>query len=278
MIDSNLISILLFILGSAFGSFLSVLVYRLLHNQKGILWGHSRCPQCKHRLKPWDLIPIISWLIKGGRCSYCKKNISAIYPSLELVTGLLFVTNYNLIISGENFQFFNNYQTDWLLIVKMVFLCLISLNLVAIFFSDLQKKTIPNLLLYTWIGLTAFAFLLTGNNFIDELINRAIALGIGLVFFGGQYLVSKGKWLGSGDIYVAAGMALLLGVNNFLVAVAFSYIIGCLISLPLLIFKKLKFKETIAFAPFLILGTLLALYHGNNFLNWYLGDLISLIK
>jgi len=272
-----LINVLFFILGCLFGSFLSVVIYRLLHRQKGIFFGHSRCPKCKHKLMAWDLIPIVSWLYKGGRCSYCHQPISPVYPSLELVCGLLFLTNYNMVAAGQHFLFFNNYQIDWLFAAKIFFLCLVTLNLVAIFFSDLQKKVIPEVLLYSWILLCLFSSLLTGVDLLAAVTDRTIALAVALLFFGGQNLLSKGKWLGSGDIYVAAGMALLLGLNNFLLAVACSYILGCVLALLLLVSKKVKFSDPVPFAPFLLLGTLIALYHGNDFLIWYLGSLL-LIK
>lgn len=265
-----LISLLLFILGCLFGSFLSVLVHRTLNRQKGIIFGKSRCPKCKHALHALDLIPILSWLLKGGRCSYCKKPISAVYPSLELVTGLLFVTNFNMIFANTSFDFFNSYLFDPLMVVKLLFLCLVCLNLMAIFFSDLQKKSIPTLFLYSWVILTAFTFLLTGTAFADALISRGFALLVAALLFGGQYLISKGKWLGSGDLYLAAGMALFLGLNKFLLAVVICYLLGSLISLCLLALRRVSFKQTVPFAPFLIMGTLIALYQGNEIVYWYL--------
>ncbi len=269
-----LISFFLFLLGSAFGSFLSVLIHRTLTGQKGIIMGKSRCPKCKHRLGALDLIPLFSWLFRGGRCAYCKKPVSPIYPALELVTGLLFVTNFNMIFSNENFDLFNGYLLDWMLVLKFVFLALVILNLMAIFFSDLQKKHIPTLFLYSLIGITIFTFLLTAEDPLTALISRGYALVVAALLFGGQYLVSKGKWLGSGDLYLAAGMALLLGLNKFLIAVVFCYLIGSVISILLLIFQKVRFKQTVPFAPFLILGTLVALYQGNEIVNWYLHYLL----
>ncbi len=269
MTQDLLISIMMFVLGCLFGSFLSVLVHRTLHRQSGIIFGKSRCPKCKHPLRPRELIPVLSWLFQRGRCSYCHKPISAIYPALELVTGLLFLTNYNMVLANPAFTYFANFSFDWIFVVKIIYLGLIVLNLTAIFFSDLQKKAIPNLFLYSWVILTAFSFLLSGAQPFDNLLDRLTALGIALLIFGGQYLISKGKWLGSGDIFVAAGMGLLLGLNSFLVAVAFTYILGSVISLGLLLLKKVKFSQSVPFAPFLILGTLIALYHGQEIIDWY---------
>lgn len=270
MNNTYLISLVLFIFGCLFGSFLSVLVHRTLHRQKGIIFGQSRCPKCKHRLHALDLIPILSWLFKRGRCSYCHKEISPIYPALELISGLLFVSSYNMVMFNSNFDFFNSYLTDWMLVMKIVFLCLISLNLLIIFFSDLQKKAIPNIFLYSWIALCLLAYFLITPWGLDQLYGKILAVLTALLFFGGQYLFSRGKWLGSGDIYVAVGMGLLLGFPKLLIAIFLAYLTGSLISMLLLFSKKLKAGQSVPFAPFLMIGTIISLYQGNELLSWYL--------
>ena len=80
----------LFILGAAIGSFTSVIIYRLHKKEKGIFGGKSSCAECKTALKPLDLVPILSYLVLRGKCRYCNKEISYMYPALELVTGALF--------------------------------------------------------------------------------------------------------------------------------------------------------------------------------------------
>lgn len=277
-----LISIFFFIIGTLFGSFLSVLIHRTLNGQKGIVFGKSRCPKCKHNLKGIDLIPILNWLIKKGKCSYCKKEISPIYPSLELTTGLLFVTNFIMLATNSQFEFFHNFNSlitfgDGVMFwIKLAFLDVITLNLLAIFFSDMQKKAIPNLFLYSFLALSGMAFLLSSSPFPGSITDRLIGLAIGLIFFGGQYLVSKGKWLGSGDIYVGAGLGLLLGWPKLLVTIFLAYTLGSIIIIIILSFKKLKFKQTIPFAPFLVLGGMIALYQGNQIIGWYLQHILLL--
>ncbi len=276
----TLISIFFFVIGTLFGSFLSVVIHRSLKGQKGIVFGQSRCPKCKHKLKGLDLLPILNWIFKKGKCSYCKKPISPIYPTLELTSGLLFMTNFTMLAMNINFDFFQNFSgllsfTDGLLFwVKLAFLDLVILNMMAIFFSDMQKKAIPNIFLFSLLIISAPAFLLTTSSIPEAFISRLIALGIGLVFFGGQHFLSKGKWLGAGDIYVGAAIGLLLGWPKFLVAIFLAYTIGSIIVLFILGFKKLKFKESIPFAPFLVLGALIALYQGNQIVSWYLSNIL----
>jgi len=118
--------------------------------------------------------------------------------------------------------------------------------------------------------------LLNGGNLYNNVINHLLALAIALAIFGGQYAASKGRWLGSGDIYLSAGMALLLGLNNFILATVCSYLIGSLIVITLMLAKRARIKQTVPFAPFLIMGTFVAFYHGNEIINWYFSNFLSL--
>lgn len=270
-------NLLLFVLGTLFGSFLSVLIQRSLKKQRGILLGKSSCPKCRHQLKLLDMLPIVSWIFKRGRCSYCGESISPLYPSLELVSGLLFLTNFNMTATASGFDFYHGLDFNWLFWVRIVLLNLVILSALTVFFSDMQKKAIPNLFLYALILTSAPAFLLTGADPWTALLDRLIGLTIALAFFGGQHFFSKGKWLGSGDIFVGAAMALLLGWPKLLLALLLSYLIGSLVMLCILLAGKIKTGQSVPFAPFLILGTLIALYQGNQLITWYLRDILLLI-
>lgn len=275
MINFYITSTFIFILGCCFGSFLSVAIGRTLKQQKGIFLGTSACPKCKHKLSPWDLIPIFSWIFHKGRCAYCHKPISIEYPALELITGLLFLTNYtSLLAPSQFFDFAENPANQLFFWPKLIFLCLTSLSLLSICFSDLKTQTIPNIFLSLWILLCIPAFLLTPIGFSASLISRLIALVIAIFFFGGQYILSKGRWLGSGDIWIAIGMGLLLGWEKLLLAIVLSYLIGSIVAIILLLCKKKKVKQAIAFGPFLVMGTLISLYFGNQIISWYLSTLI----
>lgn len=275
--ENILISIILFFIGSCFGSFLSVVINRSLEGEKGILTGRSACPHCKHQLKFWNLIPIFSWLFQKGRCSFCNKKISPIYPALEFSTGLLFLNNFF-------FLQFNNFPNLWenhpatldlvsiIFWLKFFYLCTINLSLLSLCFSDLQKQLIPNSFLFFWILICLPIPFLSGENPLYTLLGVLIALG----FFGGQYLLSKGRWLGSGDIYIGTGMALLLGFKGVILAIICSYLIGASISILLLLLQKIKIKKTIAFAPFLCLGTLIAIYLGSDLIPWYIANFLYL--
>lgn len=275
MSQQIIFNIVFFVIGSCFGSFLSVLIYRFQNSKKGIIAGKSFCPHCKHRLGVADLIPLLSWIFKAGRCSYCHKSISPLYPTMELASALLFITNFNLLVSQQGLLDWTLEGSNWFFWLKMIYYNLLMLCLLAICFADLQKKTIPNLFLYIWIALTLPALLINGNA-LANLGGYLLALLAALLFFGGQYFLSGGRWLGSGDIYLAVGMALLLGLNNFILAVVCSYLIGSIIVVLLLLLKKAKTKQTIPFAPFLVMGTLIAFYQGDEIINWYLSNFLTL--
>ena len=120
------------------------------------------------------------------------------------------------------------------------------------------------------MGITLLGNFITGESSILGLITAAL---IPLIFFGSQILVSKGEWLGEGDLYLGFSMAFLLGFNKTILAIILSYFLGTIIALIMLTNKKTKLKSQIAFAPFLILGTLISLFFGNEILSYYLLNL-----
>jgi leader peptidase (prepilin peptidase)/N-methyltransferase len=274
---SIILTIYIAILGLCFGSFASVLISRTLNNEKGIVKGKSHCPDCHHQLMAIDLIPLFSFLFNKAKCRYCKKKISWIYPALELTSCALFLFSFFALQQtgiGWQMDFANNWMNSasqlsiynlsfWAI---LIYLFALNLNLIAIVFSDLKEKAIPNSFLLAWgiLSLISLVF-----SWPIDFFNLLFALLAVTIVFGGQILISGGKWLGSGDYYFALGMAILLGFEKTLVAIVFSYFIGSIISLILLATKKLSRKSTLPFTPFLALSTLISLYFGNQIWLWY---------
>lgn len=258
---SEIINPFLFLFtGIAFGSFISVLTDRIFRKKKGIFWGRSECPKCRHILKAVNLIPLLSWIWQQGKCSYCHKSISLKYPVLELITGLLFLSNYNFFFYSSPFL--------------AIYYCLIISILMCICFSDLEKRRIPNIFLYIWIIVAIPVFFIDKIDLFQKLSGHLISLLIVTILFGGQYLLSRGKWLGSGDLYIAFGMAILFNWPELLVSLAVCYLFGGLIASILILTKKIKLKQAIPFAPLLTLGILVAIYHGKDIADWYISTLI----
>jgi len=238
-----------FIFGLIVGSFLNCVIYRL-EIGKSALKGRSFCPHCQHQLKWQDLIPIFSFLILRGKCRYCKKPIFWQYPLVELITGILF-----LLFFIFHFSFF---------------IFIISSFLIIIFVYDLKHYIIPDKIIYPAI---VIAFLYQLFNHWSLIINHLnfiySALGASF-FFLLIVLASRGKGMGIGDIKLGFLMGLILGWPNILVALFLAFLIGAIIGIGLMISRKKTLKSEVPFGPFLVTGTFLALFWGQNIINWYL--------
>jgi leader peptidase (prepilin peptidase)/N-methyltransferase len=253
MILEFLFYIFIFILGLCIGSFLNCFIYRL--EEKKSLKGRSFCPHCKHILSWQDLFPVFSFLFLGGKCKYCKKKISIQYPLVEIITGILFV----LIFNPQN-------------ILLSIFYCIISCFLIIIFIYDLKHYIIPDKVLFSAIAIVLIYNLIPPydwHNILSIILGAAAASGFFLVIF----LISKGEWMGFGDVKLAVLMGLLLGLENVLLALFLAFFFGAIIGVILMVFKKKGLKSEIPFGPFLITGTFIAMLWGEKIISWYLNFL-----
>jgi len=251
-----LIFLFIFILGLIVGSFLNCVIYRL-EQGKSFVGGRSFCPHCKHVLGGLDLIPVLSFLILRGKCRYCQKPISLQYPLVELATAILFVSIFRLQFGGDPFS--------------AIFSGLVACFLIIIFVYDLKYYIIPDKVVYPAIAVALifnFQFLIF-NQFPVFKFSILSAVGAA-AFFLFIVLVSKGKWMGVGDIKLAFLMGLVLGFPNILVALFLAFFIGAIIGIGLIVFGRKTFKSEVPFGPFLVAGTFLALFFGKEIINWYL--------
>jgi len=256
-------TIIAFIFGNTIGSFLSVFIYRHYNKKPGIIAGRSHCPNCRKKLQPRDMIPLFSYIINKGKCRFCKKKIGSHYFYLELLTGFIFAL-WTIVI-----PFYTTFETS--LVLEFTLMIVLSTLLMAIFFYDLKYQEIPDILNIPAIVLALFsAFVLQSPSWSSI----GIATAIILVFFGGQILLSHGKWLGIGDLILGALMAILLGWQNLLLALGLAYVIGAIYATTLIITKKANSKSQIAFGPFLVTGTFIAMLAGNKLITWYLNLII----
>jgi prepilin signal peptidase PulO-like enzyme (type II secretory pathway) len=250
MLYGNLIGFFVFILGLCVGSFLNCVVYRL--EQEKSLGGRSFCPRCKHTLGWKDLLPVFSWVFLVGKCRYCKGKISWQYPLVELATGFLFLLVYA--IFGQN-------------LVYLLFLLYIVCVFVVIFVYDLKHYLIPDKILFPAIAVASM-YRIFGDFY--GLPNYILAVIIGSGFFLIIFLISKGNWMGFGDVKLAILMGLLLGVPNILLALFLAFFLGAIIGLMLMAQKKKGLRSEIPFGPFLILGTFLSIFWADKIIQWYL--------
>lgn len=242
------------LLGLSIGSFINAWVWRSSVNKK--IWkGRSICPQCKHPLACRDLIPLISYLSTKGSCRYCKKPIGIQYPLGELCTMLAFVHVYYVHGGGELLSLI--VVRDWGIISILMYIAIYDIR----FGYILDRVTFP-----ASIAIGIFSWF-TG---IYTEMSLIIGVFIGSGFFLCQFFISKGKWIGGGDIRLGMLMGVILGYPNIIIALCISYIFGAIISVYMLITKKMNRKSRMPFAPYLTFGTYVALLYGREIAVWYL--------
>lgn len=242
------IYLIVLILGLLIGSFLNVCIYRIPRGEN-IAFPPSHCPACGNRLKPIDLVPLLSFLFLKGQCRYCGEKISPRYFIIESIHGLGWL--------GIAMKFG---VTPHALAGMMLFSMALVISAI-----DIEHGIIPDelsaLLLITGV---AYHFLSHDIGFLNRLIGMAV--GFGLLFL--LAVVSKGG-MGGGDIKLCAGIGFWLGFPGFLYALLASSVIGSLVSIGLMALKRKGLKETIPFGPFLMIGFLLIYFYQSALLEGY---------
>ena len=268
-----LVYFIVFVFGLIIGSFLNCVIYRLAlpkgrprRSRLATLRGRSFCPHCRHILSWQDLIPVFSFLILKGKCRYCHQKISLQYPIVEISTGLIFLLIFNFQFSIFNFQN----------LITTCFMLCVSCFMIVIFVYDLKHYIIPDKVIYPAIVLALiFNFQQFGPELTAEgfsMIKFSILSAIGAAaFFLAIVLISRGQWMGIGDIKLAFFMGLFLSFPNILVALFLSFFIGAIIGIVLITARKKTLKSEVPFGPFLVIGTFLALFWGSELINWYQG-------
>jgi prepilin signal peptidase PulO-like enzyme (type II secretory pathway) len=254
-------ALLIALLGLAIGSFLNVVIGRLRSGETG--WrSRSHCPNCHAVLKPSELIPLLSFVILRGRCSACKKPISWQYPIVEFSTAALFLVAYwhDGGLAGLNGGVLTLLR-DWVFIAGLMIIFVVDLLDMVVF----DSVTIPMIII-------AFVFNLALG---ASPLNLIEAAAIGGGFFLIQYVVSRGSWIGGGDIRIGAMMGMMLGFPGVLLGLFLSYIAGAITALGLLAAGKAKWSGQIAFGTFLSAGTIFVLFFGQGLLAWYASILSS---
>lgn len=268
-----MIILVLVVLGLCFGSFVNALVWRI-HKQENvkakgaktkysITTGRSMCVDCGHTLGIKDLVPVLSWLSLRGKCSYCHKPISWQYPLVELLTVAVFVLSYIYwpsILTGYGLFDFGL----WLVFV---------IGFMALAVYDLRWLILPNRIIYPLLGLAVLQHLVAVI-FYKQGIGHLLQVWWGLVVGGGLfaliYFVSRGKWIGFGDVRLGALLGLLLGSPDLaLLTIFISSILGTILVIPLLITGKAKQSSKLPYGPLLIAGAVIARLFGAALIVWY---------
>ncbi len=265
------------LLGLVMGSFISALVWRLREQEApravgtgdlSIVHGRSLCPRCRHRLAAADLIPLLSWVSLGGKCRYCRQPISMTYPLLELTTAMLF----GLVAHSIGFATVTA-------VLESVFWLGSTVGLVALAVYDRRWKLLPNrviLPLIIWAaGVRVAQTLILGDSAV--LIGALIG-GLGLFgSFAAIFYGSRGTWLGGGDVKLAAFIGISLGWQLGFLALMLAAWIGTAVVLAGALKNGLRLdrRRQVPFGPLLIIGTYLALFYGQQLIDWYQSTLVS---
>lgn len=255
MLDPQyIISAWIFLFGSAIGSFLNVVISRIPQDES-IFKPASHCPKCDTPLKPYDNIPILSWLILRAKCRSCKKPISARYPLVELGTALLFLVIYQ--VFGLSWEFIS-------------FISLGSL-LIGVSLIDIDTQLIPDSVLITGavIGVSLALF--------GDAISIENSLLGGVVMSGTFFLIAqfgkklfKKESMGFGDVKLSAMIGIFIGWKLALLAIFLSTVFGSILGMGGILLGRLKFGKAFAFGPFIALGAFVSGLWGEKILRLYI--------
>ncbi len=233
------------------GSFIAASVYRM-ENKKSILRGRSECEKCGAKLGARDLVPVFSYLFLRGKCGKCGKKIGVELFFMEIICGFLFAA-----------AFFLHHSLVLLLVRDWIFLS----ALAFLFLYDKKYGFLPDAVSIPSIIIVFSLNAAAGN----DAWNLGLAILAAGGFFLAQYLVSRGSWVGDGDIRMGALLGAGLGWPGVVAAIFIAYILGAIYSIFLLITKKKQMRSRIAFGTFLAVGGAITLFWGDVIIKWYLG-------
>jgi leader peptidase (prepilin peptidase)/N-methyltransferase len=243
---------ILLLLGLAVGSFLNVCIHRIPLGQS-LTMPPSRCPGCDYRLRWFDNIPVVSYILLRGRCRSCRMPISLRYPLVELTTMVLFA------VHGEVFGW------SALLVPRLLFAC----AMVVLFAIDLEHQLLPNVITLPGIAIGLISSAVLPPALVDAIIGVLVGGGV-LWLIGEAYFRYSGQeGMGGGDVKMLAMIGAFLGWKLVLVTLVLSSVAGSLIGVLVIAVKRGGMKYALPYGTFLALGALIASLVGNQIVNWY---------
>ncbi len=288
---------LLFALGTAFGSFLNVLTLRYRPERSAFnaaaLGGRSHCPRCKKKLAWYELIPVVSFLVQGARCSACGGRLSVQYPLVELASGALWVAVplfLNSFYGISKIAFMSLAAPPWCYWLALLWIFAF-LAWLAIFIIDLRHYLIPDEL-NLFIGALAVLAIVIVSLYHTELpvfrdsflrhyallassvplaawVSHLLGAAAGGLIFGFLALVGRGRAMGIGDVKLALASGLLLGWPDIALATAVAFVAGGAWGAVLVFAGKKRFGSRLPFAPFFVFGIAATVFFGYPLLSSY---------
>ena len=244
-----LLYIILFLYGIVIGSFLNVCIYRI-PKQENIAKVRSHCMQCDHQLKWYELIPLFSYLLQGGKCRVCKTKISVQYPLIEGANGILYV--FIFMINGIN--------------VDSLLYCLLTSTLLVLSVIDFRTYEIPIGINYFILVLGVLRTVLHNAHWADHVIGFfAVSVVLYIII-----IATKGRGIGGGDMKMMAVCGLFLGWKEIILA----FLLGCIIGsvVHVIRMRVTKCDHVLALGPYLSIGVFISMLWGAQWISWYFGQ------
>lgn len=243
-----------FVFGALIGSFLNVCIYRVPRGAS-VVWPPSACPGCKRNLHWYENIPLVSFLIQGGRCRGCGSRIAWQYPIVEALTAVIFAGSWWYWGPGVLF------------VSRVLFGC----ALVVLFAIDLEHQLLPNSITLPGIVVGFLFSLLTEPGWSASLIGILVGGGILFAVAEGYYRLRHEEGLGMGDVKMLAMIGAFIGWKLMLVTLMAASFVGSIVGVGLIASGRGGMKYALPFGTFLALGAAVAATAGPSLLDWYLG-------
>ena len=243
------IYIVIFLYGIVIGSFLNVCIYRI-PKQENIAKVRSHCMQCDHQLKWYELIPLFSYLLQGGKCRVCKSKISVQYPLIEGANGILYV--FIFMINGIN--------------VDSLLYCLLTSTLLVLSVIDFRTYEIPIGINYFILVLGLLRTVLHNTHWAEHVIGFfAVSVVLYIII-----IATKGRGIGGGDMKMMAVCGLFLGWKEIILA----FLLGCIIGsvVHVIRMRVTKCDHVLALGPYLSIGVFISMLWGAQWISWYFGQ------
>jgi len=269
-----MIAFIIFVFGLIIGSFLNVCILRIPVAESVVL-PPSHCPSCGMPIKPYDNIPVVSWLVLAGRCRKCKARISAMYPMVELGTGLLFLACY--LVFGIKAE-----ALKWAIFAAL---------LIVLTITDLRERILPDKVNFVGFGLGLLLSLFTrpvdgtalwlanhlftypppeaALSFADALIGAGVASGLLWLVVEGYFRARGREGMGLGDVKMMAMAGAFLGLQRALLTILLGSLLGSIIGIAVIAIGRKGRDFELPFGTFLGAGAMLVVFFGSPALDWY---------
>ena len=258
-----------FVLGAVVGSFLNVCICRMPEGES-VVSPPSHCPKCDYRIRWYDNIPILSYLLLRGKCRGCRASISLTYPMVELLNALITLALFLRVLPP---RLLAEAPPEIILRLGGVFAVLVVFcsALVVVTFIDLEHQIIPDSITLPGIVIGfAASFFIPQLGWANSLIGIVAGGGSLLLIAYGYELVAKKEGMGGGDVKLLAMMGAFLGWKAIIFIIFTASLIGSVIGVGVMLAKKKDASLAIPFGPFLAGGAILYIFYGKRIIHWYL--------